>query len=108
MAKQSTRKNELPTVDDMPADEPIESQPPAVAVAALTVTRQVIEVPLAQMSFGNLPRRVDLRKLSVRQSQALRQLEEALAANSARLADGSRINRPMNAIKWLLETIAGE
>lgn len=108
MAKQSIRKNELPTVDDLPEDEPIKNQPPAVGVAALTVTRQIIEVPLAHISFGNLPRRVDLRKLSGRQSLALRQLEEALAANNARLADGSRINSPMNAIKWLLETIAGE
>lgn len=108
MAKQLTKKSDLPTVDEMPTAETTAGQTATVAVAELTVTKRLIEVPLAQISFGYLPRRVDLRKLSGRQSQVLRQLEEALAAGGARLADGSRINSSMNAIKWLLETIAGE
>jgi hypothetical protein len=38
----------------------------------------------------------------------LRQLQEALSGQGVRLADGSPIKNPANAIKWLLESVAAE
>lgn len=119
MAK-SKAKMELPTVDDMPAggveqvrgyDQLAEQMAQAPAAAAvvrqLSVESRQLAVPLADVPFGYLPRRIDLRKLTSRQSQALRQLQEALDSQGMKLANGSRIGNPANAIKWLLETLAG-
>lgn len=114
MAK--ARKMELPTVDAADVQEMVSEQlveqaeavarPEPAATVAVVVEQRQISVPLANLPFGYLPRRIDLRKLTGRQSQALRQLEEALASKNVRLRDGSRINNPGNAIKWLLESLA--
>jgi hypothetical protein len=114
MAKNKA-KTDLPTIDEVEvggveqvrgydmAAEAMQS----VAVEAPPVTSRTVSVPLAQIPFGYLPRVCDVRKLTGRQSQALRQLQEALSSQGAKLANGSRINNPSNAIKWLLESIAG-
>ena len=114
MAK--AKKIELPTVDEAEMQEmanvQLDSQagaaakPEVAAVVTVSVEERRINLPLANVPFGYLPRRIDLRKLTGRQSQALRQLEEALASKNMRLRDGSRINNPGNAIKWLLESLA--
>ena len=110
MAKQMAKRMDLPTVDEAAIErQEIASEQlaeKAAAVASMEVERRKIEVPLANAAFGYLPRRVDLRKLTGRQSHARRQLEEALASQGVRLRDGSRINCPGNAIKWLLESLA--
>jgi hypothetical protein len=111
MAK--AKKMELPTVDEAAIDQQeIASEQLADAAAALpakmsTQTKSV-SVPLASTDFGYLPRRIDLRKLTKRQSGVLRQLQEALSGQGVRLADGSPIKNPANAIKWLLESVAAE
>jgi hypothetical protein len=112
MAK--AKKMELPTVDEEVAPEvtqEVVQETPAEQVApptkVSTQTRSV-SVPLASVDFGYLPRRIDLRKLTKRQSGALRQLQEALCSQGVRLADGSQIKNPANAIKWLLESVAAE
>lgn len=111
MAK--AKKMELPTVDEVAIDQQeIASEQLADAAAALpakmsTQTKSV-SVPLASTDFGYLPRRIDLRKLTKRQSGVLRQLQEALSGQGVRLADGSPIKNPANAIKWLLESVAAE
>jgi len=108
MAKSKARMD-LPTVDA----EGIEMQQDEIASGEVTATVEVpeliskmVRVPLAQIPFGYLPRVCDVRKMTGKQSQALRQLQEALCSQGATLANGTRINNPSNAIKWLLESIA--
>lgn len=108
MAK--ARKMELPTVDEEVTPEVAEetsAEQVAPPATASTQTRS-LSVPLAAVDFGYLPRRIDLRKLTKRQSGVLRQLQEALSGQGVRLADGSPIKNPANAIKWLLESVAAE
>lgn len=114
MAKQ--KKTELPTVDEAPVvgaeqvrgyDIVAEMQHQTAAIKSVAVASRQLSVPLADVPFGYLPRRIDLRKLTSRQSQVLRQLQEALNSQGAKLANGSRIGNPANAIKWLLEAMAG-
>jgi hypothetical protein len=119
MAK-SKAKMELPTVDEMPAagveqvrgydqlaEVMTQTTETTVVVREVPVESRQLAVPLADVPFGYLPRRIDLRKLTSRQSQALRQLQEALDSQGMKLANGSRIGNPANAIKWLLEAMAG-
>ncbi len=111
MAK--SKKMELPTVDEAAIDQQeIASEQLADAAAAPTARMSTqtksVSVPLASTDFGYLPRRIDLRKLTKRQSGVLRQLQEALSGQGVRLADGSLIKNPANAIKWLLESVAAE
>lgn len=107
MAKQSAKRAELPTVDDAAIEQQqTASEQMVVKVEAVTVGSRQLSVPLANVPFGYLPRRIDLRKLTSRQSQALRQLQEALDHQGIKLANGSRIGNPSNAIKWLLESLA--
>lgn len=111
MAK--AKKMELPTVDEAAIDQQeIASEQLADAVAApparMSTQTKSVSVPLASTDFGYLPRRIDLRKLTKRQSGVLRQLQEALSGQGVRLADGSPIKNPANAIKWLLESVAAE
>jgi hypothetical protein len=112
MAK--AKKMELPTVDEAPVSGVEQLRGYEMAAEVLTqpaavpaVTSRTLTIPLAQIAFGYLPRVCDVRKLTGRQSQALRQLQEALCSEGATLANGSRINNPSNAIKWILETISG-
>lgn len=112
MAK--AKKMELPTVDEevnsevtQEVAEATPSEQVALPAKVSTQTRSV-SVPLASVDFGYLPRRIDLRKLTKRQSGVLRQLQEALCSQGVRLADGSQIKNPANAIKWLLESVAAE
>lgn len=113
MAKQ--KKTELPTVDEAPVagaeqirgyDMVAEMQHQSATIQPVTVASRQLSVPLAKTSFGYLPRVCDVRKLTGRQSQALRELQEALFSQGAKLANGSRINNASNAIKWLLESIS--
>jgi hypothetical protein len=111
MAK--AKKMELPTVDEVAIDQQeIASEQLADAAAApparMSTQTKSVSVPLASTDFGYLPRRIDLRKLTKRQSGVLRQLQEALSGQGVRLADGSPIKNPANAIKWLLESVAAE
>jgi hypothetical protein len=111
MAK--SKKMELPTVDEVAIDQQeIASEQLADAAAApparMSTQTKSVSVPLASTDFGYLPRRIDLRKLTKRQSGVLRQLQEALSGQGVRLADGSPIKNPANAIKWLLESVAAE
>jgi hypothetical protein len=111
MAK--AKKMELPTVDEAAIDQQeIVSEQLADAAAApparMSTQTKSVSVPLASTDFGYLPRRIDLRKLTKRQSGVLRQLQEALSGQGVRLADGSPIKNPANAIKWLLESVAAE
>jgi hypothetical protein len=111
MAK--VKKMELPTVDEVAIDQQeIASEQLADAAAAppakMSTQTKSVSVPLASTDFGYLPRRIDLRKLTKRQSGVLRQLQEALSGQGVRLADGSPIKNPANAIKWLLESVAAE
>ena len=108
MAKSKARMD-LPTVDA----EGVEMQQDEITSGEVTATVEVpqliskmVRVPLAQIPFGYLPRVCDVRKMTGKQSQALRQLQEALCSQGATLANGTRINNPSNAIKWLLESIA--
>ena len=110
MAK--AKKMELPTVDEEVTPEVTpevteESSSEQVAPPA-TISTQIrsVSVPMANVRFGYLPRQIYLRKLTTRQSGALRQLQEALCSQGVRLADGSQIRNPANAIKWLLESVA--
>jgi hypothetical protein len=80
----------------------------AAPPARMSTQTKSVSVPLASTDFGYLPRRIDLRKLTKRQSGVLRQLQEALSGQGVRLADGSPIKNPANAIKWLLESVAAE
>lgn len=105
MAK--AKKAELPTVDSVDEVQvETAAEAPAAAAVQITLEHRKLDVPLANVPFGYLPRRIDLRKLTGRQSQALRQLQEALDQQGVRLANGSRIGNPSNAIKWLLESLA--
>ena len=111
MAK--AKKMELPTVDEAAIEQQeIASEQLADAAAAppakMSTQTKSVSVPLASTDFGYLPRRIDLRKLTKRQSGVLRQLQEALSGQGVRLADGSPIKNPANAIKWLLESVAAE
>ena len=110
MAK--SKKMELPTVDDAAIDQQeivseqlADTASPAPSARMSTQTKSV-SVPLASTDFGYLPRQIYLRKLTAKQSGALRQLQEALCIQGVRLADGSPIKNPANAIKWLLESVA--
>lgn len=106
------KKMDLPTVDDAAIDQQeIVSEQLAGAGAAAQPVRmstqtKSVSVPLASTDFGYLPRQIYLRKLTAKQSGALRQLQEALCIQGVRLADGSPIKNPANAIKWLLESVA--
>jgi hypothetical protein len=109
MAK--AKKMELPTVDEVAIDQQeIASEQLADAAAApparMSTQTKSVSVPLASTDFGYLPRQIYLRKLTAKQSGALRQLQEALCIQGVRLADGSPIKNPANAIKWLLESVA--
>jgi hypothetical protein len=109
MAK--SKKMELPTVDEVAIDkQEIASEQLADAAAApparMSTQTKSVSVPLASTDFGYLPRQIYLRKLTAKQSGALRQLQEALCIQGVRLADGSPIKNPANAIKWLLESVA--
>ena len=109
-----SKKMELPTVDDAAIDQQeIVSEQLADAAAAaaapparMSTQTKSVSVPLASTDFGYLPRQIYLRKLTAKQSGALRQLQEALCIQGVRLADGSPIKNPANAIKWLLESVA--
>ncbi len=112
MAK--SKKMELPTVDEAPVggveqlrgyDMAAEMQQTA-AIQPVTVVSRQLSVPLANVSFGYLRNKIYLRKLTAKQSGALRQLQEALCIQGVRLADGSPIKHEANAIKWLLELVA--
>lgn len=114
MAKQKM-KSDLPSIDDAPVagveqvrgyDMAAEVQV-AASVAVPVMKEKTLSIPLAQIPFGYLPRVCDVRKLTSLQSQALRQLQEALHSQGVKLANGTRINNSSNAIKWLLESIAG-
>lgn len=110
MAK--AKKMELPTVDEAAIEqqetvsEQLADSAAAAPPARMSTQTKSVSVPLASVDFGYLPRRIDLRKLTKRQSGALRQLQEALSVQGVRLADGSQIKNPANAIKWLLESLA--
>lgn len=109
MAK--SKKMELPTVDEVAIEQQeIASEQLADAAAApparMSTQTKSVSVPLASTDFGYLPRQIYLRKLTAKQSGALRQLQEALCIQGVRLADGSPIKNPANAIKWLLESVA--
>jgi len=109
MAK--AKKMELPTVDEEVTPEvtpEVTGEGTAAPPAKVSTQTRSVSVPLASVDFGYLPRRIDLRKLTKRQSSALRQLQEALSSQDVRLADGSQIKNPANAIKWLLESVAAE
>ena len=78
MAK--AKKMELPTVDEAAIDQQeIASEQLADAAAApparMSTQTKSVSVPLASTDFGYLPRRIDLRKLTKRQSGVLRQLQ---------------------------------
>ena len=109
-----SKKMELPTVDDAAIDQQeIVSEQLAGAASAepparMSTQTKSVSVPLASTDFGYLPRQIYLRKLTAKQSGALRQLQEALCIQGVRLADGSPIKNPANAIKWLLESVAAE
>jgi hypothetical protein len=115
MAKNKA-KTDLPTIDEVEVggveqvrgyDMAAEVAKVAAEVSFVKVERKTVSVPLARIEFGYLKRRIDLRKLTRGQSQALRQLQEALDAGGVKLANGSSIGCEANAIKWLLESLAG-
>ena len=107
-----SKKMELPTVDDAAIDqqeivsEQLADAASAAPPARMSTQTKSVSVPLASTDFGYLPRQIYLRKLTAKQSGALRQLQEALCIQGVRLADGSPIKNPANAIKWLLESVA--
>jgi hypothetical protein len=107
-----SKKMELPTVDDAAIDqqeivsEQLADAASAAPPARMSTQTKSVSVPLASTDFGYLPRQIYLRKLTAKQSGALRQLQEALCIQGVRLADGSAIKNPANAIKWLLESVA--
>ena len=109
-----SKKMELPTVDDAAIDqqeivsEQLADAASAAPPARMSTQTKSVNVPLASTDFGYLPRQIYLRKLTAKQSGALRQLQEALCIQGVRLADGSPIKNPANAIKWLLESVAAE
>lgn len=93
--------------DDVPADED------AAAVAALDASAdaaqdtRIIEVPLGGIAAGAyLSRHVEVR-LSREQAIALKRLHLALRRGNAELLSGRPIVHQADAVRWLLEQIAG-
>jgi hypothetical protein len=94
---------QIPAAAEPIGDVPAPLPPPVEPAKIKTV---VIEVPLvdADLAEAYLSRHVEAR-LSRDQAENLRKLFLALDAGGARLANGRRVIRAADALKWLLEQI---
>jgi len=67
-----------------------------------------IAVPLAPLDeAAYMSSHVEVRRLDVPQRTALRRLRNGLNAAGARLANTKFVESPADAVRWLLEQIAG-
>ena len=69
------------------------------------VTKKPLDVPVMEGWVGYSQRRVDLR-LEAPQANALRDLLQGLIQEGATLDNGKFVQRPNEALKWLLENIS--
>jgi hypothetical protein len=94
----------------MPHDKAAEQVPTADAVAAAVEAAPGllrITLPIGPMpGVGHVTNHIEVRLLSLAQRLAFRRFWRGLDAAGHRLANGKRINRPPDAIRWLLEQIA--
>ena len=93
----STIVDKLPSVDDG------QSTPePELGMRVETIT---LHVPVSQLTFGYEPRRCDVSSLTGEQRRKLRKVTNGLIAKEAVLKNGRVVNKPQDAIKWMLESL---
>jgi hypothetical protein len=81
-------------------------QEPAPAPAKeMPVGSATVNIPIAKLTFGYEPRRVDVSGLSQVQRANLRRITNGLIAGAEKLENGKTISRPQDAIKWILEKV---
>ncbi len=123
MAKKKTNKPNLPSVPESkqeeaktPETEPkVESQSPEPKAEAKDTespapTSELVDV---QVPMGEIKkdcyaaRRVDLKGLTREQSAALKRLTRGCEDRGVTLKNGKKITRPVDALKYVLEKMAG-
>jgi N-acetyl-anhydromuramyl-L-alanine amidase AmpD len=109
MAKQVAKKNELPTVDEVPAVEvhadtavEVKSDP------TLEIEWKTIRVPVYKGKPLHMSKvkRMDIRNISAKQKQALNGLYYALESRGDILHSGYPCRTMGQAVLWLLEQLA--
>ena len=93
------KKNGLPTVRQ--ESEPVQTQtrmaePPAIVAIS-------IEVPSMALDDGGYAARFVQLRLNERQAQKLRSIQLGLEQKNQKLLDGSYVNTPVDAVRWMLE-----
>ena len=69
---------------------------------------QTLEIPMAKLRHGYEPRRCDVSSLTGLQRETLRRVTNGLIAKDASLANGRKVTKPQDAIKWMLESLPSE
>lgn len=122
MAKKPTKKTKttkpkeisLPTVDAKPIEDVVPAVEQATAIidrsqsvdTPLDVKDFPIAIPMATVAFGYEARRCDVQALSGKQSGILKKVTNGLISKKATLENGRNVNKPQDAIKWILENLA--
>lgn len=96
MSKNKT--NGLPTITtgSSQATQTLPAAPPQIV--AITV-----EVPAMALDDGGYAARFVQLRLNERQARKLRSIQLGLEQHNAKLADGSYVNTPLDAVRWMLE-----
>lgn len=113
MGKSTTMKppiNNMPPITDGP---PIAEVKPVVVEVSQDLSNPVeLKLTLIELPLGPLPgyvkRRVDLGRMTLRQSQTLASITSGLQFQEAKLADGTMVRSELHAIKWVLEKLTTE
>jgi hypothetical protein len=115
MSKPTTMKQppiNMPPITDavMEAVEQVEPVSDAAVedVVKLPTTTE-LQFGIIEIPFGPLPgyvkRRVDLGRMSQKQSLTLASITSGLQFKEATLIDGTRVRSELHAIKWVLENL---
>ena len=124
MTRKKKQENELPSlpsVEDIKpgqefflgVDETIESMQESdmsdeSIVDEMPTIMQTLEIPMAKLRHGYEPRRCDVSSLTGLQRETLRRVTNGLIAKDASLANGRKVTKPQDAIKWMLESLPSE
>jgi len=102
------RVMEVPPLEDLPPVEQAESiEEPTDLEVAKPLVNATVSVPLATVS-GYIATHVEVRFRhgEGHMAETLKRLHEGLYQSSAKMANGTHIKSPADAIRWLLEQVA--
>lgn len=115
----TVKNKRLPSVQRIPKDDPqdgkeeerLHSEPQKeseVPTPAPEVRFANLDVPMGELASGAyVPRfeRMEFRSMSLVQARSLKRLTRGLEDSGETLSNGTRVSRPGQAIRWLLEQL---